>query len=360
MTTSFIGADQNADDLAVAAMDPLRADDILAELPAANERADTAWMVDALADLIADFDTADVHTARAALRDLGFLAASLVRHDPDADLHGIEPTLLRLAAVADEVPRDTVYSYTTRNPVGPRRRGFLLSDEEHVFIDSVVAATQALNLAVDDLAACRDRADLDEDVLLAALGQVHDGVEVLRKNLRTVQRTITPDYFSHRLRPYFPTMDIGGKAYMGPGGAQMPLLVLDVLLLAPSEPGQLGAWHDDYLVENVLYLPPTHRAVCDDTLLAYRSGNSPLLRCLLESPRVRAEYAALLKRILRFRYPHRQVARANMAIRAEGSLGSGGYTVEALDHLIEITTSKAAVTLPLPRERRGSADDRDR
>ena len=120
MTTSFIGADQNADDLAVAAMDPLRADDVLAELPAANERADTAWMADALADLGAGFDTADVYTARAALRDLGFLAASLIRHDPDADLNGIEPTLLRLAAVADEVPRDTVYSYTTRNQVGPR------------------------------------------------------------------------------------------------------------------------------------------------------------------------------------------------------------------------------------------------
>ena len=359
MSFPFSGVDENAHDYAVAVLDPLRADQVIAALPAANDDGDTGWMLAAISKLIEDFDTVDAAQARAALRDLGFLAASVVRHTPDADLSFLQPTLLRLGDIADEVPRDTVYSYTTRNPVGPRRRAFVGSPEEDLFIDSVLAATRALNVAVEHLTAYLCRPDLDENGMLEAFARVHDGVESLRQNLRSVQREITPEYFSHQLRPYFPQLTIGGRTYMGPGGAQMPLLVLDVLLLTPTGPDELGEWHATYLKENLLYLPPAHRAVCAATLDEQRQGHSELTRMVHESTAVRAEYGALLRRILRFRYPHRQVARNNMAIRVEGSVGSGGYTVTALDNLVDITADRAGMAPETGRRGEGTADAAD-
>ena len=46
--------------------------------------------------------------------------------------------------------------------------------------------------------------------------------------------------------------------------------------------------------------------------------------------------------LLKFRYPHLKVAKDNMNIRTEGSLGSGGYTSDILERLLSHTVRSRA------------------
>jgi hypothetical protein len=335
---AFDAVRENAADADVAARDPLGADDVMAGLPAANARRDLAWITAHLRQLGAECRVDTWADARAALRDLGFLSSSALRHDPRCDLSFLEPVLARLGKLCDEVPRDTVYSYTTRNPAGGRRRTFRASDEEHLFIDSVAKSTVSLNTAVEHLAAALFDDRSHGDLLVAPLRQARHSVDVLRQNLLKVKRHVSPEYFSGELRPYFPHIRVNGRAYAGPGGAQMPLLVLDVLLMAGDADDDGSRWHRDYLRDNVIYLPPTHRAVCRRAQARVRWSNRRRLAGILrEHDAARVEFTELLQETLRFRYPHRQLARANMGVRPDGSLGSGGYAVAALDHMIELT-----------------------
>jgi hypothetical protein len=45
----------------------------------------------------------------------------------------------------------------------------------------------------------------------------------------------------------------------------------------------------------------------------------------------------LASEIIKFRAPHLGVAKANMSIRSSGSVGSGGYDLHILEHLIQKT-----------------------
>lgn len=77
------------------------------------------------------------------------ITASLARHTgypvpPPA----VEAAMLHLGATASKVPRETVYSYATRNPRGPRRHYFTDTPGERVFIDEVTTASHALDDAI--------------------------------------------------------------------------------------------------------------------------------------------------------------------------------------------------------------------
>lgn len=268
------------------------------------------------------------------------ITASLARHTGHAvPPPAVEAAMLHLGATADEVPRETVYSYATRNPRGPRRRSFTDTPGEHVFIDEVTAASHALDDAIRHCSGLPAAADRNAADALAAA--VHDRLRDFAARLLTVKRTLTPHYFTGLLRPYYPPLEIDGRTYYAPGGAQMPLLVLDVMILSQAATGELAVWYEQYLTDNVLYLPPHHRALVD------AGRRTPgLARLAHRRPHLRPAAALLIDDLLRFRLPHRQLARANMAIRADGSLGSGGYTTSALDRLLDVTDSARALLSP--------------
>ena len=342
----FSAARENEYDQEVAGRDPLSADAVLIHLPEVNERGDLAWLMEQARTLAAaSVDVSTPVNACAGLRDLGFLVSSAVRHAPELDISLLEPALLRLGALAGEVPRDTVYSYSTRNPRGVRRRSFTGTPEEELFINSVAQAGTRLNDAVQQLAdvlhadwTAPANTDGAGGPMTAALSTARSSVKVLQDNLLRVKRHVTPHFFSSQLRPYFPTFTVGGQAYAAPGGAQMPLLAVDVILFAhtASDSGA-GAWHQTYLEENLRYLPPAHRAVCDTARARAASGadNRTLAGLAVETGN-QGDFAGLLQDVLRFRYPHRQLARNNMLVRPDGSLGSGGYTDDVLDRIIEL------------------------
>ncbi|MFD9107051.1 monodechloroaminopyrrolnitrin synthase PrnB family protein [Streptomyces bottropensis] len=328
-------------DSTIAALDPLDADPVMRALPQANIAADTTWLRTRAERLSQRADSIrDVAPARAALRDLGMITASLARHTGQrVPPPAIGSTMLHLGAIANEVPRETVYSYATRNPRGPRRRTFTDTPGEHLFIDEVTSASHALDDAIRRCSGLPSAADgaAAEATAVAVHGRLRD----FAAHLLTVKRTLTPQYFTGLLRPYYPPLDIDGTTYYAPGGAQMPLLVLDVMLLSQAATGELAAWYERYVTDNVLYLPPQHRALVD----AVRRTPG-LARLARRQPHLRPAAALLIDDLLRFRLPHRQLARENMAIRDDGSLGSGGYTTHALDRLLDVTDSARALLSP--------------
>ncbi|MEU0019670.1 monodechloroaminopyrrolnitrin synthase PrnB family protein [Streptomyces rochei] len=342
-------------DLDVAGSDPLDAARDAPRLPALNRAGDTTGL-DRLARSWTDRVPSRVHdavTAGAALRDLGFVLASLERHGVDyRSVPGAEETLLRLGALTDEVPRDSVYTYALRNPENAVR-SFTELPEEALFIREVRTAGTALRPAVDALLEAL-AVPVDDPALAELLDEATRGFSVFAQSLLSVKRNITPETFSGELRPYFPPMTVGGQVLYAPGGAQMTPLLVDIVLIRPEPGDPQEEWYEQYLRENVPYLPAAYRAAGErarhhrpllprlvDEAVRHSPGHGSVARTL-------TGLRALMRELLRFRLPHLRLAKANMNIRPDGSLGSGGYTTDSLDHLAELTLARGRLLSGAP------------
>ncbi len=171
---------------------------------------------------------------------------------------GAEETLLRLGALTDEVPRDSVYTYALRNPENAVR-SFTELPEEALFIREVRTAGTALRPAVDALLEAL-AVPVDDPALAELLDEATRGFSVFAQSLLSVKRNITPETFSGELRPYFPPMTVGGQVLYAPGGAQMTPLLVDIVLIRPEPGDPQEEWYEQYLRENVPYLPAAYRA----------------------------------------------------------------------------------------------------
>lgn len=337
----FTAAAANSYDAHIATLDPLNADGLMAHLPEANAARDVSWLrhtAGQLAEGSARIGSGE--DACAALRDLGFVISSLGRHEPSAlDCCPWQPQLQRLGALADEVPRETVYGYASRNPEGRRQRRFTDTAEERLFIASVSGGIAHLNHAVETLAGHAPW-PVHTGTLRFVLADLDSRLREFATCLVNVKRAITPEFFTSQLRPYFPPLTVNGRTYFGPGGAQMPQLVLDVLLLRPEASAPLAKWHARYIEENAVYLPAPHRHVIAAALTTPAGLVAHMTRPATSAsdPAALAALRAVLRSVLRFRYPHQRMAAANMAVRPAGSVGSGGYSLEAVDQLVELTS----------------------
>lgn len=345
-------------DLRVAGLDPLDVVHEIQQLPILNRASDIAGLTRLARAWVGRVDGSlyDVATASAALRDLGFVLASLERHGVDYRVvEGSEEILLKLGALADEVPRDSVYTYALRNPEHVPR-SFTELPEEALFIKEVRTAGFALRPAVDALMEALTLT-VDDPGLPDLLADATEGFAVFARSLLSVKRNVTPETFSNEMRPYFPPMTVGGQLLYAPGGAQMTPLLVDIVLIRP-EPGEAQEeWYEQYLRENVGYLPAMYREAGD---LARR--HRPLLPRLVDeagreavptagASRTLRELRGLMREVLKFRIPHLQLAKANMNVRSEGSLGSGGYMTDSLDHLAELTLSRHQLLSDVPAGR---------
>jgi monodechloroaminopyrrolnitrin synthase len=316
--------------------------DIASELPRLNNAADKKALLEFSLSTIdgQNITSLSLPEAQALQRDVGFMAASLVRHGyQTTDTPQIMDVLIQTSAVTQEVPRDTVYSYTIRNPKGDRMRTFTGSDEERVFIEATGNAAVITEQAIKVLAQAQDLDVRSEEFFKAVLSGKQAAQEMVRAII-TARRSITPDFFTNELRPYFPPMEIKGTTYFAPGGSQLPILLIDQVVW--------GADIDDpdyreYLDDNLQYLPPELRKLSD------RIGSTSSLIGRIESesvngtsPETHESTTALIDLLdttISFRYPHLKIAEDNMRIRPEGSLGSGGYDLEILRKLIAHTQS---------------------
>lgn len=322
----------------IAKLDPLNLDYFLTEIPSINARGDTSSLITLSKIAIETLhSTTDItnNEAFASLRDLDFLLGSCIRHelDPINDVDGFEESLLFLGRIAGTIPRGSVYTYSISNPDNERQRSFTGSLEENKFIDAVRTGTSAMDNALIKLSQSSPE---NPKELITGLDITTSAMDVMVGAIGKVMKTVSPEYFTHQLRPYFEPAIIGGKLYTGAGGAQMQLLGIDRILWGKTDGDET---YNQFYEENFQYLTPDHQNAISHYLNRH---DKTILETVLEEgtgPDNELSNATLrlLKTIRKFRYPHRKVARDNFNLRSENSVGSGSYTPEILDLLINKT-----------------------
>ena len=290
----------------------------------------------------ANFMNLNEVSAMAATRDLGMLAAAFTKLGVRiSDVPVLETMLLKLADKTYEVPSDTVFSYGPRNPSGKRRRTFTGSTEEEMFIQSFSGGMDGLIVALASLEVLQEM-DLCDPMYAQYASEAVDGMRSMVDAISAVRKIVTPEIFTFRLRPFFDPKTIGGRTYFAPGGAQMPISIVDLLLWGVGETDRvcLSYWN-----ENHQYLPTSYRS----KIQSISRGQSIICgvaqrmsQGVKEQQRANAQVSidglmSVVDQLIRFRAPHLGIAKANMKIRQKGALGSGGYDISILQHLIAKT-----------------------
>ena len=336
-------------DKRVQELDPLSLDSFLENsLHIANKTGNVQGIVDVVNFLDLTPSTLarfSLEESLAAVRDLNMIFSSLRRHNYDFKQNNkIEQALILLANRTNEVPTDTVFSYGTRNPQGPRIRTFTSLPEEKLFIGSFKEGMVKLPIAIKALEGLTnlriDDARFGENIKLAQ-GAFEEMVTAIVK----VRKTITPELFTNELRPYFEPKSVDGKTYQAPGGAQMPIVLIDQLLWGSSVDEEM---YKHYFNENMQYLPVFLRKKADmfsqikpivdrinedlKNLSVYNTAALAIVQQSLTS------ILSLLLFIEKFRIPHMKIAEENIRIRPKGSVGSGGYDTVILKFLLDHTT----------------------
>lgn len=277
--------------------------------------------------------------AMAATRDVAMLASALTKLGIRvSEVPVLEMMLLKLADKTYEVPADTVFSYGPRNPSGQRRRTFTGSNEEEMFIRSFTDGMDGLIIALASLEVLQEM-DICDPMYAQYASEATDGMRAMVDAIFAVRKIVTPEVFTFKLRPFFDPKTIGGRTYFAPGGAQMPISMVDLLLWGVGETDRvcLSYWN-----ENLQYLPTSYRSKIESI-----SRGKPIIQSVAQrvSKGIKEQQRAnvlvsidgllsVVDQIIRFRAPHLGIAKANMKIRQKGALGSGGYDTSILQHLI--------------------------
>lgn len=314
-------------------LDSLNIDDAIRQLPALNATADVDTIVShaRVAIARAAFVTGEVE-AIASIRDLDFFLSSVVRHgvQPNEIVDNLDDTMVGLGEVAGTIPRGNVATYATANPTDARQRTFTGERPERLFIGAVAQTALALDSAL------RVFGDKNYEQGLVALDF---GLNAMVNSIITVRREVTPEFFTGTLRPYFDSMTIAGKKYLGSGGAQLQLVGIDYLLWGCSDQNQE---YRDFFDENVMYMTPQQQAYVKHALTQHEGQSIVDYLEKNRDPHAITTAISVLKKIKKFRYPHKKIADDNFKLRQEGSVGSGGYTPDILGLLI--TKNESALT----------------
>lgn len=337
-----------------ATLDPLHLDAPLSELPKHNNMTDLPWLIDVTngaVEMAIELDDPNAATATACLRDFDFLAGSLLRHgtDPIQTVPGLEDTMLKMGDAAGTVPRGTVATYAVANPEGYRKRSFTGSPEEELFTESLRKTYTKLEppthaLGEIDLADPQAYQDL-----VPTLEAISDGMVTMTESVVAAIRRITPEHFTNVIRPYFEPLTIGGEEYHAPNGGQLQLLPLEAMLWHGGN--DTSKWRE-FLDANHPYLTPAQRI----SLAGFNERNSgqSVLGHVVETAKngdtddaVVAALEGVLRNIRKFRYPHLKITEDNFALRPEGAVGSGSFTLDALRLLLDDTNKHTQTHLNL-------------
>jgi hypothetical protein len=313
-------------------LDPLQLDSFFATLPDINEQGDVETIVHEVhraLSIAAIENEIDGHTALACLRDLDFLLSSSLRHGRNLipEIDQLEDILIMLGERADTIPRGTVTTYGMANPTDERQRSFTGSEIEATFIKSVSDGAYALEDAMETYA-YRGR--------LAGLQSIDRGLDVMIDSIVTVRRQVSPEYFTNVLRPYFEPLVINNTEYHGSGGAQLQFIAIDFLLWGLDDDSEE---YSEYFMNNLSYLSSQQRLHLGrsmsmhngESLLTYLKNN--------DDPEMADACLSVLKKLKKFRLPHKRVAEDNFKLRTKDQVGSGSYRTDILSILIDKTVN---------------------
>lgn len=323
----------------IARRDPLGLDPVMQALPILNERGDLDGIKEATvyaSRILQDRELIERADALAVIRDVDFLTSSMLRHgeNPFDHVPKLEESLIRAGSVANTVPRGTVFTYAAANPSGERRRSFTGSTEEDTFISAVTRSVVALDGSVDKMGGISP-ITTDQQLQRILTGS-SEAMDEMVRSIVEVKRVVSPEYFTFNMRPYFESLEIGGRSYTGSGGAQIQLVAIDFMLWGceDTDPDYLK-----FFEENLQYLTPTQQRSLEQYLRT--NGNQGIVSLVADSASydnsTRQSAVDLLRKVKKFRYPHRKVAQDNFRLRPDDAVGSGSYKPDILDVLISKT-----------------------
>jgi monodechloroaminopyrrolnitrin synthase len=338
--------------------DPLLADEVCAALPGLNERGETEELRQILEQLIQrarNMEGPGFIDTSAAIRDICIFGGSLVRFgiEPEGIVADFSGTLIQLSARIDaQIPRDSFTDYTVRNPSGQRERRFTAVDEEIIFIASLRQGMIALDRCVEYLMqaylyplASREFAQYCQEATRAFQDMI-DAIVM-------VKRRITPEAFTHYIRPYFEPFKVNGNPYGAPSGAEMSILNVDQILWGADSQEEL---YRTYFQANVVRLPSVFREIGQvfegqQPLIALIRDRMTSGKALQADERESIkELHQFLTRIYTFRMPHYKVAEDNVKLRQKETQGekeikgSSGFGLAEVKYVLEQTIEARQVT----------------
>lgn len=336
--------EQPVEHLTIARLDPLQCDNEMAELPAWNKKEDVAAIVRAIIRLAPPPEVARTFSeqeARAALRDLGMLMASVRRHgtEPETLVPQVVPTMLILGARADMVPRETIMHYAAWNPDGERQRCFTHHRDEVKVIQGTKMAIPGLERATLGLAELYT-IPLSSPDFAPYARLVHINMAAMVKSIVFTIVNVNPRVFAVDLRPYYDPFTLQGVEYMGAGAVQLPTFVFDHVLWSSDSRDSVFSRFKEH---NIPYCTPVFR-----TIYSHFSGKPSLVRkaCheirIVRIPSIHMLQSVqalndLLDVLVRFRTPHKSLANRAFSHRNDTAIGSGGYRPTILEHILDLT-----------------------
>jgi monodechloroaminopyrrolnitrin synthase len=293
----------------------------------------------------------------ASIRDLGMMASSLARHGvkPTSIIPLLEERLLQLGKLVDMVPRDTVYHYGVWNPLGDRERRFTGAAPEAALINAVRVSAPAIDATLEWL--CRVIAlRLDSEEFVSGCREATQRLGAILGAIEQVKKEIPPEFFAQTLRPYFAPLELGKQVFNGASAAPLSMCILDHLL-----------WSSDcrdrafrqFQLEQIRYNMPHWRR-----LYAHTLGEPSLVTRLIKAHSAGelrncesiAAVVDLLQVVIAFRGRHRFVAMRAYSVKIrQFEVGSGGYGVATLEHILELTreaSKSLGELIPIRRGRR--------
>jgi hypothetical protein len=342
----------------IAEADPLGVDGAFQLLPELNERNDIEGIERALELAIAQMQNLPewnfIHCS-AAIRDLSMFGASLVRYgrEPANFVPGFSEALLALSAhVAAQIPRDSFIDYTSRNPRSGRERTFTSLTQEKVFIDSLRRGMASLDSClVNMLTACSF--PILHPEFATHLHAATASFQMMIDSIVQVKRGITPEVFTHHIRPFFEPFHVVNRAFSAPSGAEMPILNIDQIIWGADCTDEL---YTAYFQANIIRLPAIYQEISHTfavqksfmTMLKDRLASAlPLSyeeRCSVQ------ELHHLLTRMYTFRKPHYKVAEDNVILRqqehgeSQEVKGSSGFGLLETKYVLDQTIKCRQIT----------------
>ena len=343
---------------AIAEADPLGADGAFLRLPGLNERHDTEGIRRALEQAVAQAQSLpgrNFFHCNAAIRDLSMLGASLVRFgiEPADCVPGFSEALLALSAdVAAQIPRDSFIDYTSRNPGNERERTFTSLPQERVFIDSLRRGMSSLDSCLANmLTACTFPISRQE--FATCLHATTASFQMMIDSIVQVKRGITPEVFTHHIRPFFEPFRVGDRAFSAPSGAEMPILNIDQIIWGADCVDEL---YTTYFRANIIRLPAIYQEISQT--FAGQKSLMTVLKDRLASAiplshgerRSIQELHHLLTRMYTFRMPHYKVAEENVLLRqqewdgGQEVKGSSGFGLLETKYVLDQTIKYRQIT----------------
>lgn len=331
----------------IAMLDPLGADMMFLHLPKMNLSGDISSIIYNTQTLISNLDIENytLHQAIASLRDLGIIAGSIKRHgmEPVEVIPGLEAILLKLGYITNMIPRDTLMHYVVWNPEGARKRRYTEHIDEDMLIESAKIALSGLELAIQQLIILYSLSLNSSDFIFSCnicAEHLNKMVEAIVLTIKKVSRQV----FSEKLRPYYDSITIQGKNYLGTGAVEMPLFIFDHILWSTDYPERTYVKMKKSLVP---YCLPIYRYIYQEfdtkPSLLTKASNELKMGSIRNDVALKSASSLnnLFNILLKFRKPHIKVVNEayKLAENRSREKGSGGYKEDTLQYLTEITSN---------------------